>query len=391
MRRNPSWLFFGGSGLLLVGGVQILYVLNASHEWRQGIGLFPLAHWHLLPGSASAAETIRALWLALWLAASMLIAAFPGSKLRNLLMNLLVAGAAVMAVAVLYRQMNPRILHPWTRMFVSRNHFAAFACLVFPLALTNGARAQYRAFRKGRLSNPSGLSYLVAGLLACTIIMTGSRAGMAVVTLQAAGFGLILWRNRRRYPFAMPPFSKMHKGALLFLAAWVLLAGAYDMWRNPFAAHRVQADLAFRSIVMGDTWAMWRSQPWWGTGPGTFATVFPYYQTLPLEQYYFKHAHCDPLQFLAEFGIFGGGLTLIGFLLILKGAVRHRPFDTQVPAFKELQGAGLLLALGGGFLHSLVDFPLRHPMILLLVGVWIGLLAGRPRTPELPPGRDTPH
>jgi len=293
-----------------------------------------------------------------------------------LLVALILAETACIVLLVFQQRLLPRPASEWSCLFVSRNQFAAFTCLVFPVALAIGARVQSRAFLEGRLSNPSAFLYLMAALFAGAIILTGSRAGIVVMTLQMAGFVLIQWKNRRRYPFAMLPFSKVSKVFLSVFAALVLASGAHGVWRHQSSVRRVSSDLSFRSSVMGDTWAMWRSRKWWGTGPGTFAIAFPYYQTLPLEKYYFKHAHCEPLQFLAEFGILGGGLEIIGILMVLKGAVRKGKRCIQVPAFHELEGCGLLLALGGVGLHSLVDFPFRHPLILILACVWGGLLAG---------------
>ncbi len=374
--KKKRCCFLGG--LMLIAGLPALYALNASHEWRAGVGLFPLTHWHLLPASAFPEGTIRGLWLSVALASSLGAAASLPSGARRLLTALIVSAAAGMALLALHQRMVPRPypVYEWTGLFVSQNHFAAFSYLVFPVALASGARAQYRAFQGGRLSNPSGFCYLVAGLLAGAVIVTGSRAGIAVMVVQVIGFILIQWRIRWRYPFAMQPFSRIHRMILGSLLVLVLASGGIGLARNLQLVRAVGHDLSFRSTVASDTLAMWRSRQWWGTGPGTFSVVFPYYQTLPVNQYFFKHAHCEPLQFLAEYGILGGGMTLAGFVLIGRSSRRYDRRSTQVPSFMELEGYGLLLALGGVGLHSLVDFPFRHPLILMLTCVWIGLLAG---------------
>ncbi len=371
--RKDTRVYFLLGGLILLVGLPVVYALNASHEWRAG-GLIPVEHWNLLPASAYPAGTFQAIGSAVILAAALLAGAVLPSSPRKVLIALILAGAGVVALLTWHCRLAPRSAYDWTWLFVSRNQFAAFACLVFPVALTRGARSTYKAFLGGRLSNPSGLWYLVAGLLAVSVLQTGSRAGMAILILQIAGFILIQWRIRRDHPFAIPPLSPLRKVFMGGALALLVGLGIVSLIRYPPVLRPAGGDLDFRGVVRRDTWAMWRSRKWWGTGPGTFSMVFPYYQALPVEHYYFRHAHCEPLQFLGEFGLLGGGLTLLGAGLILKGAVRRSGTSRQMPAFKDLEGQGLRLALGGVLLHGLVDFPFRHPLILLVAGVWVGIL-----------------
>ena len=361
-------------GLILLVGLPAIYSMNASHEWRAG-GLIPVDHWCLLPASAYPSGTTQAIGIAIMLAVAFCIGSSLPSRPRKVLVALMLAGAGALALLTLNHRLVPRSAYDWTWLFVSRNQFAAFACLMFPVALTHGARSQYEAFLGGRLSNPSGLWYLVAGLLAVSVIQTASRAGIVILTLQLAGFIGIQWRIRRIHPFVIPPLSLLRKVLLGSALALAIGLGTVSLIRSQQVLGAAGGDLDFRRVVRSDTWSMWRSRQWWGTGPGAFATVFPYYQTLPVEKYYFRHAHCEPLQFLAEFGLLGGGLTILGAVLILKGARRPPRSSHKLPAFRDLEGYGLLLAVGGVMLHSLVDFPFRHPLILLVTGVWVGLLA----------------
>jgi len=134
----------------------------------------------------------------------------------------------------------------------------------------------------------------------------------------------------------------------------------------------LRTDFAFRGMLWSDTLAMWRSRPVWGTGPGSFATVFPYYQSDALGTHFVRHAHNDPLQFLAEFGLLGGAIMLagVGLILLSAGVQRGGKHDDG------LYQVGLSAGLCGVLMHSLVDFPLQHPLILLSACVWVGLLAG---------------
>jgi O-antigen ligase len=266
-------------------------------------------------------------------------------------------------------------IYDWSWLFVSRNQFAAFACLVFPVALTCGARSHYKAFLSGRLSSPAGCFYLVAGLLAAAVMQTGSRAGIAIVVLQTFCMVMIQWRIRIRYPIVVPPPSIWQRAFVSISLVLGIGFGSLALMRNYSALRNASVDFDFRQTVRADTFTMWRAQKWWGSGPGTYERVFPYYQTLPIDQYFFRHAHCEPLQFLAEYGVLGCVIVVLGIGLILAGIGHHSPsVDAKTPPEAELEGAGIVLALGGVLLHGLVDFPLRHPVILCVAGVWLAML-----------------
>jgi len=373
-RRKLYGLLFLLGGLVVLVGLPFVYVLNFSHEFRAG-GLIPVAHWRFLPASAYPDGTLQTISRAAMLAAALWIAALLPHRPRKVLAGLMLTGAGLITLMTLHHRLVPRSAYDWSWLFVNRNQFAAFACLMFPVALTGGARSQYRAFLGGRLSNPSGLWYLLAGLLAVSVIQTGSRAAIGILILQTMGYIGIQWRIRRDHPFVIPPLTPWRKILLGGILAMAVGFGTVSLIRNQPVLQAAGGDFYFRGVVRNDTWSMWRSRKWWGTGPGTFATVFPYYQTLPVDQYYFRHAHCEPLQFLAEFGILGGCLIMLGVAFILKGAGRVTGCSGQLPSFRELEGRGLWLALGGVFLHGLVDFPFRHPLILLVCGIWVGMLA----------------
>jgi O-antigen ligase len=233
------------------------------------------------------------------------------------------------------------------------------------------------AFQTGRMSSPAGITLLAAALIGAAVAVSRSRAGLAVSGLIVVIFIFWQFRLQRRYPFMIPPASLAAKISLgtgaLAVAGMVML----KVIRESGALARIVQELFFRRQVMADVLSMWKSHPWWGTGPGSFAAVFPYYQSVSLEKHFFAHAHCEPLEFLTEYGLLGGAV----FLTVMAGLLlcgRHR--DTQSrssPSFNELEGFGLMLALCGIGLHSLTDFPLRHPLNALLTWVWTGILLGR--------------
>ncbi len=368
-----------GSGIVL--GLMGLYAMNPSHAFTPGIGLLPRQNIGLLPAAAYAPGAWRALGLSLMVIVSVVSSAMLPEKWRRMLLMLVIAGAAIMALQVWVQRLTPRRFPVFahTGIFVNPNHFAAFANLVIPLAVVTAMRSRINAFHRGRASSPAGLFLLAAGCLAVAVVLARSRAGMAILALQSTGLLLLWWRLEVRYPFALPTPSG---GALRYLRAVVVvmaLALVIGMAaRSAGSLSSLRRDFAFRGAVAADVTRMWTSNLWWGTGPGSFAVVFPYYQRLPVERYYFRHAHNEPLQCLAELGLLGAGLLGTGIVLIGAGLRRAPSDDAAILSPRLLEGPACGIALVGVGLHGIVDFPFRHPLILLIVSLWLGMLVSLP-------------
>jgi hypothetical protein len=374
--RRRAGLFFSGVFLLFL--LLAIYHLNPSYLWKENIGALPVDHIRFLPASAFPAGVSGVmLFYGLALAAGGL-AMHLGARSADWLSMAVLAGAAVTAVAVLDQRLTPRLypVYERTGFFSYENHYAAFANLTFPVALAYAERWRCRAFQNGKVSSPAVLLYVLAALSAGAVILSRSRAGMAVTGLIGILFLLRRARLIRNFAFASPPASRRIRIAG-GLSAFILSAGflfAGGLFRFPKTGW-LGGELSFRLQIVKDTLSLWRNDLWWGTGPGSFAAVFPYYQTHPVDRYVFRHAHCEPAEFFASYGILGAAVLLAALALIfLSRPVRIS--RTEAPSFRVLEGTGFALALAGIALHSLVDFPLRHPLNALLTAVWVGILAG---------------
>ncbi len=368
-RRVTFWV-----GLVLLIGLPCLYLLNASHVWRDGVGLVPVAHWRWLPATAYSVGTRSALWLSAGVAAALGTPTRLSERGCDILIRLIVAGSLILSVVVLCQRYGPRpfAVHPWTGIFVSRNHFAALACLGYPVAVASGIRLQSAAYRRGRLSSPAGLLYVASGLMALAVHAVGSRAGIGIVALQTLLLGVFAgWHTPAIGAERGGDHVRFARGRLLLL---VLGVGGYAM-ASARAFRSIAEDLAFRGALWRNTLALWRSRPTWGSGPASFSAVFPYYQSDALGSHYFHHAHSDPLQFLAEYGVLGGGVTLIAAVLVLRGGYTRIAGSSRDNDPAGWLQAGLAASLLGVLLHSLVDFPLQHPLVLLLSCSWVSVLA----------------
>ncbi len=358
-----------------------VYALNPSHRWEPGLGLLPLKPWPGLPASADVPGTLNAGALA---AAAVAVFAM-GRCIRRAdalaIQWVAVAGGAILSAVVIHERMGGVRYMQAAAVFVNVNHFAALANLLLPVVLTTATRHQYRAAQNGSPSSPAGLCMLAAGLMAAAVWLTRSRMGVALLGCTILFWSWLQWRLNRHYGFLNPRnrlwgrwFPALAGGALV---AVLLAAGL----RGTTLPTRILGDLQFRARIVADTFAIWRDNPWWGTGPGSFAQVFPYYQSEALSRHAVRHAHNDPLQFLSEYGLLGVGLTLLclgwGLRLFRRNHRNHHNGE-EWPRPGELESPGYAFGLATVALHSLVDFPFRSPVILLVASLWLSQ-AGRSR------------
>ena len=197
--------------------------------------------------------------------------------------------------------------------FLSRNDFAGFMELSFPVALWLSIA---QTPRRVPIWVPAWM--LAAGLAA------GSRAGAILLLAEAGVILALICGLRPAVKFAMLA------GALAMVAGAGTLAGRFaekDPWR-------------YRREMAASTVAMIAEHPWQGFGLGTYAQVYPAYATFDLGAVV-EHAHNHWLEWAAEGGI---PLALVWLALAL---------GVSVPAVRSVWGIGIVAA----FLHALVDYP----------------------------------
>lgn len=363
---------------ILLGGIA-LYALNPTHRWVEGAGLLPAEPLPGLPGSAYARGTWNALGMAAGACAAFVLASALSARKARILQGAAAAAGAGLSLMALAQRLEPKAFPVFERtaIFVYENHFAAWANLVLPVTLALGARFRFQAVLEGRKSSPAGLCFLAALLLAAAIVLSRSRAGIAGMAL-AVGVCALYYRSlSASLPFAGRAPARGRRIWVAGLCLAVAAAAAAAVAREWSGLAGLQTEVAFRWAILKDTLAVWRGQPVWGAGPGTFAAVFPYYQADPLLQgRTFLHAHCEPAQFLAEFGWLGGAGLLAAAGFAVSGICGRRETDPDLPAFAELERRAFGLGLLVCFLHAIMDFPLRNPWIGMLAAAWAGIWAG---------------
>ena len=215
--------------------------------------------------------------------------------------------------------------------FLSRNNFAQFLELCFPMALYECARRERIRSQMVNVLSPAVI--LAAGFA------SASRAGSLLLAAEAvAGFVLMRGTLRRR---AVPFLAAT--AAMATLAGVATLAGRFAQ----------QDPMKYRREIFQSSAAMIASRPWQGYGLGTFSTVYPEFAVFDSGATV-DHAHNDWLEWSAEGGI---PLALL-WAMLAGGAV--------LPAIRSRWGLGIPAV----FLHALVDYPFAR----LGVSIWAFLL-----------------
>lgn len=133
----------------------------------------------------------------------------------------------------------------------------------------------------------------------------------------------------------------------------------------------VAGDLAGRIEQMPLAWEIVKDYPLFGSGGWGYRWLTKLY--IPAEEWGFwekasrANVHCDPLQFLSEFGFFGATCMGLIVAVLIAGAVA----GARVGVLALWMGGGLAVV----FLHSLIDLPFRCPAIVLQ---WCCLLSAVP-------------
>lgn len=363
------------------GGVAVTDTLVGLPElWR------PLS---LTPG-----RTLNALLSLLIPAAGMALYSNLALAHRRAVLGLLIAGGALCVVWGLAQYIGGADSALYTYrvhterkpigLFANRNHTAMFLSLTIFFAVWYLARLS--DIRGRRLLSMIGLaSYCVVVIL--MIFILGSRAGLILCVLAViVGAGVLVtapwlrrWLpkapNRPRSRWALPGSKALVPFAVL--AIFLVLGGlaiitnrgeAFDRLNDGDAATPFDRSevLPYLVRMAGDQWA-------WGSGFGSFDALFRRYESLSmLSTTYLNQAHNDWLQIVIEGGIpavmvLGGFIAWLGWRAT--GAVRARVKGALGPQL------ALFASLGAIGFASLVDYPLRVPLLMLVTALIVCLLS----------------
>jgi len=254
--------------------------------------------------------------------------------------------------------------------FINRTHASMFiyislAATVF-LLLTHITRTK-RNNPQGKDNSPVAFLVVIALIPAFGAITTLSRAGM-VASFAMLTLGILLMALQSR--------SIKHWAVIIMflILAW---AAGHKLYQSEtftnlyekFTQAESRGDLSIRSAVSKDTISMFKEKPVYGWGAGSFRYLFPAYQ-LQREKVrlgFWRFAHNDYAQHLAEYGIIGGALwfaILMNWVYMAGMAAWLKP------------GRGLIavLVLGLVGIHAYLDYPLHTPSVVITLSTVIYLI-----------------
>ncbi|MBO9622433.1 MAG: O-antigen ligase family protein [Sphingomonas sp.] len=372
----------------------LLLALFAAIHVAQLIPL-PPAIWEQLPGRAMFAETAAAIgqpatWRPISIApdltlasliglivpaAAMLLAARLRTSQHELLLWVLAAGVLVSvllgALQLTAGEESPYHLYEITNngiavgLFANRNHQAALLAAAMPLlaVLLSSTSTQ-------RLGSVWRLAITIGGclLLMIMILVTGSRAGLALAIVGIASAGALFRPGRlggpkgRRYALLLIIVSVVAVSALYGLLNYQRASTLTRLTGREYASESRIANFGLYVQMVKDHFLL-------GSGLGTFDPLFRIYEPFQdLKPTYLNHAHNDLMELLMTGGLAAAAL-LVGFLawFARRSMEAFRARDRLA-----LLGAVFVLIL---LLASTADYPLRTPLLGCLFGVCVTWLS----------------
>jgi O-antigen ligase len=248
--------------------------------------------------------------------------------------------------------------------YVNHNHYAGLMEMLIPVAIAYG-------FSRPKNHKAHALVGFAVLLPVVSVLLSGSRGGCISLFIELSMMAAVVaWRSsphdRRRYVTA----GVLGILPVTALSFW-LGAGAITKRLETIdgLARSPEVTLGDRLLVAHDTLRIFYDHRWMGVGLGSFATVFPQYQSFATDLV-FHHAHNDYEEALAETGIAGGLLILIALMIFLHQAFRTlRAGPLSGPDWIQW---GAVLGCCGLLVHSLCDFNLHIPAN----AAWFAFLLG---------------
>lgn len=391
--RPFVWGFFGLLAFqilpLPVGLVRILS--PAAYEFRK-LYVPDFADMKLMSLSLVPSQTFReGLELAAYFLLGFLIVRTVnrGRRIRTVIL-VLVGSGVFQALYGLYELTteSPRLLFyqklfspdSVTGTFVNRNHLSGYLEMIVPLAiglaaarmnlLTFGAKGLRERLllwaSKGVLGNVLIMVSIV--IMSLGIVFSHSRSGLFVlvfVFFLFLGFSALVFSRsgpRRRW---VMNFVRATFAVLTIMALYIGIGSTIQRFALDDLLHED------RPLYWSNTAGMIKDFPLFGTGLGTFVSVYPAYEKRAGAEMLLVHAHNDWLEYVTELGLVGS-LFLLGGVLFIVARSYLAWRGRRDPEARGLALGGLVSLLGAG-VHALTDFNLHIPANMLLFTVVLSL------------------
>ena len=285
-------------------------------------------------------------------------------------------GAVVAAFAVLQGLApNGKLYWIWTLQqggyiygpYVNHNHYAGLMEMLTPFPLVLAATHFTSGNRKILVAG-------IAALMAASILLSGSRGGVAAFVAQMLVLGVLVVRKRQgswKQPLLLGAFL----ATVIVLLVWM---GGNELTRRLASIHsdaREEISGGVRLTIDRDCLHMLVKRPFLGWGLGTFPIVYPefrsFYTTLFVNQ-----AHNDYLQLVVETGLAGFSIAVWFLALVFRRAAGK--LENWTEAASGAMTVAALLGCVGILVHSFVDFNLQIPANAALFYVLCAIAASGP-------------
>ncbi len=241
----------------------------------------------------------------------------------------------------------------------NHNHMAGYLEMVIPLILG----LLLTGLRAGMLFLLVYLSFLMLTALVLTLSRGGWIGCLAGLSFMAVAFLISRRFERKRLLGAIAGGG--------FVLVLLILASTPVVERVLTLAEKDQtASLGSRQVAWEGVLEMIPDQPFLGTGPGTFATIFTQYQP-PGLGVYFNMAHNDYLQFVSELG-----LPLMAIIIWMIISLYINGFKKLKNPSRLVRGMtlGAMAGLTAILVHSISDFNLHIPANTILFVVLVAVV-----------------
>lgn len=267
-----------------------------------------------------------------------------------------------------------------TGTFVNRNHLAGYLEMIIPLALGlliarldvlslggEGLRARL-VHMAGKGLVPNLLLFAAVVVMSLGVVLSRSRAGIF-----ALAFTFLLFFEFIVLHFGR--FGPRRRWLRNFIWVTLLLVTVSSLYVGVGATiQRFALDDLLREgrpLLWGNVGHIIAAFPVFGSGLGTFVSVYPAFEKAAGPELLLVHAHNDYLEFLAELGVVGfvllfGAVLYLGVAAFLTWRTRRNP-DAKGIALGGIVSMIVIL------LHSVTDFNLHIPANTLLFAVVLAL------------------
>jgi hypothetical protein len=257
-----------------------------------------------------------------------------------------------------------------TGTFANRNHFAAFLVIMVPMlvALSLGISQERRI---------NGTVIAIFAFVMGIILIVGlgaseSRAGVLMAMAAILGSGLLVL-SRTQQGQGMQGVVMRSKWLVVAVSVAFLAVAQFGL----VALLRVAETDALaddRRMFAGvTTKAIWQMLPF-GSGFGSFVPVFQLFeQSENIRDSYANHAHNDWLEIALEGGIpaIAGLMAFCLWFLSVNFGLWRRSIASSDDIIARGAGLSALFLLA----HSLVDYPLRSQMLMVVFALFCGIIA----------------